>query len=737
MTKDLLFEIGTEEIPARFMPGALERFAENARKVLAEKRIGHGELKTLGTPRRIALLIDNVAEIQADETTKKKGPSTKVAFDEQGQPTKAVEGFARGAGVAVADLVTEEGYVYAVVQEKGQAVMDLLPDLLLGLVDSMNFPKNMRWGNSDFRFVRPIHWLVVLYGQEIIPLTVAGIVSGRTSRGHRVLGSQSVEIASPGEYSAQMAANFVVVDQEERRSLIRNQVEKLALEQGGTATIDDELLEEVLYLVEYPTALCGRFEEKYLDLPAEAIITPMREHQRYFPVFSQAGKLLPVFITVRNGGTDFIDNVRHGNERVLRARLADARFFFDEDRKIPLYDRVEKLKTIVFQEGLGTMYDKVQRLKKLSVMIAGQMGLDAEQLSLVERAAELAKADLVTGMVCEFTELQGYMGREYAKLSGESPAVAEAIFEHYLPRFAGDILPVTQAGRAVAIADKIDNIVTTFSRGKIPTGSQDPYALRRQALGIVNIQIDGKLSLSTVHIVLAALDLVGIVDMEKRIHIITAMNEFFKQRLNVKNILGDAGVRHDVIEAVLGAGNNNVYKVWLRANAIMTPHGMAAMEKAVEAFTRAANLAKKTDNDPAGPGVGSETVEQAWLRVKAMAEAEGISADEVLARFVSLSHKHDSGMIDVKLFEAAEEKALFEAYQSARARIDSLTELQDYVGALEVVAEMSAPIDAFFSSVMVMVENEKVRDNRLALLRAITGLTTGIVDLSRIVPAAK
>jgi len=729
MAKDLLFELGTEEIPARFMPDALFRLAVMADKIMTEKR--------LGTPRRIALLIDGVADSQKDQTTKKKGPSAQMAFDANGKPTKAVEGFARGAGMTVADLVVEDGYVYAIQQEHGKAVAGLLSAILLELVDSLNFPKNMRWGDQDLKFVRPIHWLVALYGSEILPVTIAGIEAGRISRGHRILGSAAVEIANPSEYQAKMTENYVIVDQAQRRDLIRKQVERLAIEQGGTATIDDELLEEVLYLVEYPTALCGRFEEKYLDLPAEAIITPMREHQRYFPVFSKEGKLLPVFITVRNGGTDFIDNVRHGNERVLRARLADARFFYDEDRKLPLFDRVEKLKTIVFQEGLGTMYDKVQRLKKLAVVIGKEMGLSSAQLAEAERAAELAKADLVTGMVCEFTELQGIMGREYAKLSGEKDAVAEAIFEHYLPRFASDILPQTPAGRAVAIADKIDNIVTTFSRGKIPTGSQDPYALRRQALGIVNIQIDGKISLSTIHIIMAAMDLVGITDVEKRITIIAAMYDFFKQRLNVKNALGDAGIRHDVVDAVLNAGNNNVYQVWLRANAIMTPEGMAATEKAVEAFTRAANLAQKTENAFLMPATNVEDIRRFWLHVKEMAETQGISAEEVMVNYVTISHRQEAGVIDETLFEAPEEKALFEAYQKARNRIEALTDLQDYVGVMEVVAEISAPIDAFFTAVMVMVDDEKVRNNRLALLRAITGLTTGIVDLSKIVPASK
>ena len=692
MAKDLLFEIGTEEIPARFMPGVLDRLAELANKELAEKRIEHGEIRTLGTPRRIALLISAVAETQSEQTTRKKGPSAKVAFDQAGKPTKAVEGFARSAGVTAQDLVVEDDYVYAILHESGQPVAAMLPEMLTGLVDALNFPKNMRWGNLDMKFVRPIHWLVALYGTDIIPVSVAGIESGRISRGHRVLGSAKVEIMAPADYQAKMQENYVIVDQDQRRSLIRSQVETLAVEQGGSATIDDELLEEVLYLVEYPTALCGRFEEKYLDLPAEAVITPMREHQRYFPVFSKAGKLLPVFITVRNGGSEFIDNVRHGNERVLRARLADARFFYDEDRKLPLGDRVEKLKTIVFQEGLGTMYDKVQRLKKLSVMIAMEMGLHFEQLAVVARAAELAKADLVTGMVCEFTELQGIMGREYAKLSGEPDAVAEAVFEHYLPRYAGDILPKTQVGRAVAIADKIDNIMTTFSRGKIPTGSQDPYALRRQALGIVNILIDGKISLSMQKVYAAAFELTGITDVAKKLSIAVAMEDFFRQRLNVRNVLGDAGIRFDIIDAVLNAGTDNIYQVWLRAKAIASPEGMIAMEKAVAAFTRAANLAGKAEEDV--------TVESALL-------------------------------------ETAEEKQLYKAYLGARQQITAMTGTHDYVGILQAAAELSEPIDNFFNAVMVMVEDEKVRTNRLALLKAISSLTDGIVDLSKIVPAAK
>jgi len=686
MAKELLFEIGTEEIPARFMPGMLIQFADIARKALADKRIVHGELKTVGTPRRITLIVKDVAEAQADQTTKKKGPSVKLAVDAEGKPTKAVEGFARGAGVTVADLVNEDGYFHAILHEVGKPVAGLLPELLLGLVETLNFPKNMRWGDLDMKFVRPIHWLVALFGADIISVKVAGIESGRISRGHRVLGSDAVEIVTASDYDSRMAANFVIVDPEERRSLIRSQVEALALQQGGTAAIDAELLEEVLYLVEYPTALCGRFEEKYLDLPPETIITPMREHQRYFPVFSKEGKLLPVFITVRNGGVDFIDNVRHGNERVLRARLADARFFYDEDRKVPLGERVEKLKTIVFQEGLGTMYDKAQRLKKLSAIIAAQLGIGADELFAVERAAELAKTDLVTGMVCEFTELQGVMGREYALLSGESSVVADAIFEHYLPRFAGDILPQTVAGRAVAIADKLDNIITTFSRGLIPTGSQDPYALRRQALGVVNIMIDGEVSLSLRTMVREAMQLTGITNVEKQHDLSNSVEEFF--RLRLKNVLGDAGIRYDIIEALLATDTDDIYSAWLRAKAMASSEGIAAMEKAVESFTRAANLAGKTNCD----------------------------------------------FIDETLFEVEAEIALYQACQNARSRIDKAKADCDYVGALQVIAELSAPISEFFSAVMVMVDDTKVRDNRLALLRSISTLTLGIADFSRIVP---
>lgn len=686
MAKDLLLEIGSEEIPAKFMPVVLAQLADIAKAKLAERRIACGEVQTFGTPRRLALIVRGMAEQQSDRNSENKGPAVKIAFDDGGAPTKAAQGFARGQGVDVKDLVVRDGYVYAVVHEAGQPVAGILPELLPEIITAITFPKSMRWGDLDLRFARPIRWLVALFGRDVVPFTLAEVTAGNVSHGHRFLSKGPVKLASVDEYFVKMTDNHVMVDQNLRRQVIREQVEKLAVQQGGTAVIDEDLLEEVIYLVEYPTALCGRFEEKYLALPAEAVITPMREHQRYFPVFAADGRLLPVFITVRNGGQDHIDIVRHGNERVLKARLADARFFFEEDKKVPLADRVEKLKTIVFQEGLGTMYDKTVRLEKLAATIAKAAGLPKAELPKIERGAHLAKADLVTGMVYEFTELQGVMGREYAKLSGEAPAVAEAVFEHYLPRFAGDSLPQTPAGRMVSIADKLDNIVATFSRGLIPTGSQDPYALRRQALGIVNILIAARYHVSLKELAAAAMDLLAIAG-ERRAKLGEDIAEFF--RLRLKNVLADEGVRYDMVDAVLAADTDDVYDAWLRAKALAEGGATEAMQRAVQALTRAGNLAKNATGDA----------------------------------------------IDPALFATDGEKALYAALESARKEIAALTAARDYAGGLKVVAGLTDPIDAFFTQVMVMVDDAAVRNNRLALLKGITTLTARIADLSKIVAA--
>ncbi|MBP2638118.1 MAG: glyS [Firmicutes bacterium] len=685
MQKDLILEIGTEEIPAKFMPGVLAQLENITKTKLTELRIDHGEIRAVGTPRRMAVIVKAVAASQDDKHSENKGPSVKIAFDQAGAPTKAAIGFARGQGIDPAQLVVKDEYVYAIVQEIGRPVAELLPALFTDIVESISFPKTMRWGDLDMRFVRPIRWILALFENEVVTFTVAGVEAGKTTRGHRFLGQAEVEVNSVADYFARLSENYVMVDQDERRQIIKEQIEKLAVSHGGTATIDQELLEEVVYLVEYPTALCGTFEEKYLSLPPEAIITPMREHQRYFPVTGKDGKLLPMFITVRNGGQDHIDIVRHGNERVLKARLADARFFFEEDRKIPLANRVEKLKTIVFQEGLGTLHDKVLRLEHLATGLGQMLNVDQDEISIAKRGAQLAKADLVTGMVCEFTELQGIMGREYAKLSGERTEVAEAVFEHYLPRFAGDELPQTTAGRLVSIADKIDNIVATFSRGLIPTGSQDPYALRRQALGIVNILIEAQYPVSLTALVSQAMDLLGITEQEQRTKLLSDIQEFF--RLRIKNVLTEDNLRYDMIDAVLTIGNDNIYDTWLRAKAMAVEGGTEAMQKAVQALVRVGNLAKNATSDA----------------------------------------------IDTTLFIADAEQALYNAYHEAQAIITKYQAEKNYQGVLAVLANMTGPIDAFFGAVMVMVEDTAVKNNRLALLKSITTLATQTADLTKIV----
>lgn len=684
MSKDLLLEIGTEEVPAHAMPIILTELKGNAAKALADLRLSYGAVKALGTPRRIALIVTDLAERQMDVTEERRGPSAAVAFDGEGNLTKAGLGFARGAKVDPKDLVTKDGYVYAAIHEAGEETSRLLSALLPDLIAHLTFPNSMRWGDLDFRFIRPLRWLVALYGGEVIPFTLAGIRAGRTSRGHRFLGQTAFAIADAAAYEDACEKEYVVVDPVRRRAMIRRQIEAVAAKNGGTAEISEELLEEVVYLVEYPTALAGRFEEKYLALPPEAVVTPMRDHQRYFPVKDAAGRLLPLFITVRNGGTDHLDTVRHGNERVLRARLADAQFFFDEDRKKPLTAHREKLKTVVFQEGLGTVYEKTERLARLAETIAETLGATAEEKAAAQRAALLSKADLVTGMVTEFTELQGVMGRSYALLDGEDEAVAIAIDEHYRPRFSGDAEPETAAGRILSLADKMDNIVATFSRGLVPTGSQDPFALRRQALGLANMLIRAKYSLSISLIADQAMDLLGISEAAVREKLRQEIAAFL--RLRLKNIFDEAGIRYDVAEAVL-SDVDDIYACYGRGKAVADALLAEDMTAVIQAFVRAGNIAAK-------------------------------GAD---------------GAIDPALFVAPEEKALYQAFTSAKSAVDSLLEGQDYAGAIDALRDLAAPIDALFDAVMVMDKEAKIRQNRLALLFAVDRLIRRVADFDKIV----
>lgn len=719
----LLFEIGTEEIPAKFMPGILAQLQELAEKKMAELRIPFEAVKVYGTPRRMTFIASGVAEAQADSTVEAKGPSAKIAFV-NGEPSKAALGFARGQGVDVKELVVRDNYVYAVKHLAGAAVKDLLPGLLHDILTSLNFPKNMRWADHEFRFVRPIRWLVALFGSEVVPVEITGVKSGKFSRGHRflrpsaveagkehesvldaakaffdtaaskvkntvasaVIGTTgAVEIPNADAYEKVLYDNFVMVDQDARRELIRNQVIDLGIAEGGHVEIDEDLLEEVNYLVEWPTALCGQFEEKFLALPKECIITPMRDHQRYFPVMAEDGSLLNKFITVRNGGKDHLEVVAHGNERVLRARLSDAEFFFNEDRKQSLADRLEKLKTVSFQEGLGNMNDKSNRLVQATNMLSMAINakVDKEKLN---RTALLCKCDLVTGMVVEFTELQGVMGREYAKLDGEAPEVALGIFEHYLPRFAGDELPKTDIGRIVGIADKLDNICSTFSRGLAPTGSQDPYALRRQALGIINILLDANYHISMYKVLAGMLYLLNIAP-EQTGKLIPQIGEFMKQRL--RNMLIDQGIRYDVVDAVLAEERNDDFAdLYARAVALNNFVSSEAAPALIQAATRVANLCKKIEEETA---------------------------------------------INPQLFEVEAESALHKAAMEANKEVLAASVQYDYATVLTEATKLVDPINKFFDDVMVMAEDVKIKNNRLALLSAVKDVTHAVGDLNAIV----
>lgn len=687
MSKDLLLEIGTEEIPAHAMPGMLKELGENAKKALKELRLAHGAVRTLGTPRRLALIVEGLAEKQEDVAEEKRGPSVQVAFDADGKPTKAAQGFARGQGVQAEALVTKDGYVYALVQETGERTEKVLEKMLPELIVGLSLPNSMRWGDLDFRFIRPLRWIVALYGEQVVPFELARVKSSNTSRGHRFLSTGDFTIQDAAHYEEACEKAFVIVDPARRKTEIEEGLVKEAKAHGGIAEITPNLLEEVLYLVEYPTALSGSFEDKYLVLPPDAVITPMRDHQRYFPVKAADGRLMPLFLTVRNGGAEYLATVQHGNERVLRARLADAQFFFDEDRKKSLEEHMEKLKTVVFQEGLGTVYEKSLRLEKLAAKIAGAIGASEAEKKAAERAARLSKADLVTGMVTEFTELQGVMGKEYARLDGESEDVALAIDEHYMPRFAGDALPKTCAGLVVSLADKMDNIVATFSRGLIPTGSQDPFALRRQALGMVHSIIEAGVTVSLRELVNWTMDLLAIQDAAVREKMQADVADFM--RLRLKNVLAEAGIRYDIADAVLG-DIDDVRRVMLAAEAVRAQLAAPDMAAAVQAFVRVANLAAKAEGE---------------------------------------------ARIDEALFETEEEKELMKAYASAKSAAESLVEAHDYVGIIDDFKDLAEPINAFFDAVMVMAEDADVRRNRLSLLKSIDCLLREVADFSKIVQA--
>ena len=680
MAKDLLFEIGAEEIPAGFMPNILGQLKTLAETKLNDAHLPFESIATYGTPRRLALIVKGLADTSAEISERHKGPSASIAYDADGNPTKAAIGFARGKGLDVADLVVEDGYIYAETKTAGVPAKDIVTDMLPQLITGLNFPKSMHWGNLDAKFVRPVRWLVALLDEEVIPVEFATVKSGNVTRGHRFLGADEITIKNAASYVDTLKENFVMVDQDARRELISKQLHDIAASKNASIVWDDDLLEEINYLVEWPTALCGGFEESYLALPDAAIITPMKDHQRYFPLVDQDGKLLPMFLTVRNGSDHSIEVVQAGNERVLRARLDDAKFFFNEDRKKPLIDRQDGLTKIVFQEGLGNLADKTERLLKLGRVFGEECGLHEDAAVVLERATELAKTDLTTGMVTEFTELQGVMGKEYALLDGESPEVAEAIFEQYLPRFAGDVLPQTEAGKVLSIIDKVDNIVATFSRGLIPTGSQDPYALRRQTIGILNILLGSEWNISLRPIFKASMELLN-VPAEKQDELLGQVEEFFTLRL--KNIFLDREVPHHVIDLLLSNNELSVADAEGLVNALLANRIDENVEL-VQAYTRMYNLVKAV-------------------------EYTGVNSD---------------------LLKEDAEKALFEAASKASEASLAAWEANDYAAVVAVPATLVPAINKFFEDVMVMDKDEAIKANRLQLVRLAYNVMAIIGDIS-------
>ncbi|OGR28292.1 MAG: glycine--tRNA ligase subunit beta [Desulfobacca sp. RBG_16_60_12] len=686
MAKELLLEIGTEEIPARFIPKVLEEMAASFRELMGQELIAVGDIATWGTPRRLALVARDLAATQADTETEELGPPKAVAFDAAGKPTPAALGFAKKQGVAVSDLMevdTPRG-VYLAVRKSttGRPTSERLPEFLPGFILGLSFPKSMRWGSETITFARPIHWILARYGGAVVDFAVGDVTSGGLTFGHRFLAPGAVEVADAQAYVTALKAARVIVDPVARRALLAEELAQAAAGVKGEVVPNPGLLEENTFLVESPSVVVGNFEDKFLALPDEVLITSMREHQRYFSLRGADGRLLPHFIAVNNTLTRDPDVVRQGHERVIRARLADAMFFFQEDSKTPLAKRVDALKGVVFHSLLGTSYEKMERFRELAVSLARQLAPELE--AAVYRAATLCKADIVTEMVGEFPSLQGVMGRQYAKLSGEPPEVAEALFTHYLPRHADDELPQDKVGALVGLADRLDTICGCFGVGLNPTGAADPYGLRRHALAVIRIVRSLKLHLDLVAAVAVALELLK--DKISRAMEETALEvlDFFQTRL--QHLLLVEGFDHETITAVLAAGGRDV------VDAVDKVRALAAVRQSPE--------------------------------FPALAVA--------FKRVINIAQGAEPGEVDPLLFEQPEENILFESTELMELEVTRALKSRDYPGVCRALASLRGPVDAFFEKVMVMAEDTQLRRNRLALLLRISRTFLLMADFSKI-----
>ncbi|MBI5097611.1 MAG: glycine--tRNA ligase subunit beta [Nitrospirae bacterium] len=675
--KSFLLEIGSEEIPARFVLRGLTVLREELVQFLNKESIEYGAISGYATPRRLAVCVEGVSEMQKDKTVETFGPPKRVAFDDKGAPSKAAIGFAKSLNVGVGKLrvvKTERGeYIAATIEEKGRAARNVLSEGLPKLISSLQLPKTMRWGDSSLRFLRPIRWIVSMIGNEVVSFEIDGIKSGNISYGHRFLSPGPVEINNPSEYLSLLSKNHVIADYQERKRVIREEIQKVETDMNIKVHEDAELLDLVTFLVEYPTIVLGSFEDKYLDLPKELLITVMRTHQKYFSTENRQGNILPHYIVVSNTKAENNDIVRKGAERVLRARLEDARFYYAEDREKPLWDYIDKLKKVTFQEKLGTLYDKEERIKALCSFIADN--LNFQQTERLLRAAMLSKADLVTGIVREFPELQGYMGMMYALNSGEDQEIATAVYEHYLPKAAGDSLPAGEIGTIISLADKIDNIASFFHLGLIPSGSEDPFALRRQAAGIINILQNRDYTLTLDMLTNNALESLSVSPVEK-----TALSEkimqFFNQR--IEGMLLSQGYNYDIVNAALAVKMLNIKDLKYRIDALLDLKKNPAFPALLMAAKRVYNILAKVQ-----PGIVNES-----------------------------------------LLNEPAEKELYSAVAKVEAKVQDKN--------IIALFELEKPINTFFDSVLVMDKDEKIRNNRLALLYSVKNIFDSLGDFSKI-----
>ncbi|MCG6895322.1 MAG: glycine--tRNA ligase subunit beta [Desulfobacteraceae bacterium] len=687
----LLVEIGSEEIPAGYIQPALQAFSENLLQQLDKARIEHGRTRTYGTPRRLAVAVEAVAPRQKSLSAEVVGPPAKVAFDEKGKPTVAAKKFAEKVGLSLDKLQTKQtdkgAYLVARVTERGQATRRLLGEILPGVVESIPFPKTMRWSNFKMFFARPAHYVLALLGEKPVSFSMENMKSGRYTRGHFFMDGGRIRIGSPDDYLPALRKVRVLADVEERKKIVRKEVEKTAKKLGGRVLADEELMDINTNLVEYPFPTGARFDDVFLELPEEILITAMREHQKYFAVVDGKGKLMPCFIAVNNTRARDMKLVAKGHQRVIRARLKDAQFFYHSDLQESSDRRVEKLKGVLFQAKLGSMHEKVLRVQNLAERIAVKLKAGQKLKKMVSRAAYLCKADLVSQVVGEFPKLQGVMGRIYAKVSGEAPDVAAAIEEHYRPVYSGGALPETTVGAVLAISDKLDSICGCFSVGLIPTGASDPYALRRQGIGIVQIMLEKRFSLSLRELIEKSVSLFSEKSDKEPQETVQQVAAFLRGR--VTNMLIDAGHSKDVVAAVVDVSFDCIPDVWQRAAALENLKKADDFESLATAFKRVVNIIRKAD-------------------------------------------AADIGKVDPKLFEDPSESKLFKTYQRVSKVVAKELKAGDFEKALREIASLRPAVDAFFEDVLVMAEDERIRKNRLSLLGGISELFATIADFSKL-----